>query len=38
VIASLTPKCRTYDHRIRLSIDTQFCHLHLDKNQSLHFF
>jgi hypothetical protein len=23
----LTPKCRTYDCGIRLSIDTQFCHL-----------
>jgi hypothetical protein len=24
---SLTPKRRTYDHGMRLSVDTQFCHL-----------
>jgi hypothetical protein len=31
------PKCQTYDRGIRLSIDTQFCHLILGKIGILHF-
>jgi hypothetical protein len=27
LLPSLTPKLRTYDRRMRFSIDTQFCHL-----------
>ena len=36
-VERLTPKRRTYDREIRLSIDTQFCHLYGGKTESLHF-
>jgi hypothetical protein len=33
----LTPKRRTYDRGMRLSIDVQFATLQLGKTESLHF-